>query len=141
MRILEVVCYPFYIGAILMALDKLSVIMVRENSDDVTANYPAVEIDDFQISAYFASIDTSSIDIKKSTKFLINKCSKSDFHQFNGTVMEWLIIEVAIYVFFLIIMILLMFKSRFITIGFDNSDQFEPLRLSIIINKAIYKAV
>ena len=78
MRILEVVCYPFYIGAILMALDKLSVIMVRENSDDPTANAAAVEIDDSQISAYFASIDDTSI--KKSTRFLINKCSKSNFH-------------------------------------------------------------
>lgn len=71
----------------------------------------------------------------------MDKCSKSEFHEFNGTVMEWFIIEVSIYVGFLVAMLFLMIKSRWINIGHDNSDQFESLRISIIINKAIYKAI
>ena len=48
--------------------------------------------------------------------------------------MELFVIEVAVYVFFLISMIILMMKARFVTIGYDNSDQFEPLRVSFIAN-------
>ena len=57
MRILEVICYPIYIGAILMAIDKLSVIMVRENTDDPPGDTPAVEIEDAKIPSYFVGFD------------------------------------------------------------------------------------
>ena len=52
----------------------------------------------------------------------MDKCAKSQFHQFNGTVMEWFIIEVSIYVGFLLAMLFLMVKARWINIGHDNSD-------------------
>jgi hypothetical protein len=123
MRIVEIVSYPMYIGVILMALDALSLILVRENTEDPTADTPAIDLSELE-----------GTDLKKSTIYLADKCPRSDFHSFNGTVMEWFMIEVAIYIFFLIAMFLLMIKARFITIWYDNSDQFEPLRLSFIAN-------
>ena len=38
MRILEVLCYPLYIGVILRSLHALSLILIRENTDDPTAD-------------------------------------------------------------------------------------------------------
>jgi len=111
--------------------------LIRENTEDPTADLKAINKD--QVAEYFESIGIE--DIKKSSLFLVDKCSKSEFNQFNGTVMEWFIIEITIYCFFLVAMLLLMIKSRFVNIGHDNSDQFESLRISIIINKAIYKAI
>lgn len=68
MRIVEVICYPLYIGAILMSLDALSVILVRENTDDPTADTPAIDLSELE-----------GTDLKKSTIFLADKCPKSEF--------------------------------------------------------------
>lgn len=51
--------------------------------------------------------------------------------------MEWLIIEVAVFGFFLCTMLFTMCKSRFISVGMDNSDQFEDMQMSFMVNKII----
>lgn len=51
--------------------------------------------------------------------------------------MEWLIIEVLVFGFFLITMLFTMCKSRFIQVGMDNSDQFENDQTSFMVNKII----
>ena len=39
--------------------------------------------------------------------------------------MEWIIIEVLVFGFFLVTMFFTMIKSRFMSVGMDNSNQFE----------------
>jgi hypothetical protein len=51
--------------------------------------------------------------------------------------MEWLIVEVFVFGFFLITMLFTMCKSRFISVGMDNSDQFEDMQTSFMVNKII----
>ena len=46
MRILEVICYPLYIGVILMSLHSLSLILIRENTEDPTADLKAINKED-----------------------------------------------------------------------------------------------
>lgn len=46
MRILEVLCYPLYIACILKSLEALSVILIRENTEDPTADLKAIDPDD-----------------------------------------------------------------------------------------------
>ena len=45
MRILEVICYPLYIGCILRCLDALSLILIRENTLDPTGDLSAIQKD------------------------------------------------------------------------------------------------
>lgn len=51
--------------------------------------------------------------------------------------MEWLIVEIAIFGFFLMTMLLTMFKSRFWKVGMDNSGQFEDTNMSYLCNRII----
>lgn len=51
--------------------------------------------------------------------------------------MEWLIIEVFVFGFFLITMFFTMIKSRCMSVGMDNSDQFESTQMSFMVNKII----
>ena len=76
-RILEVLCYPLYIGVILRSLDALSLILVRQNTEDPTGDLRAVEKN--EIDTYFESIDEIGV-IKKSSIFLVDKCAKSEFN-------------------------------------------------------------
>jgi hypothetical protein len=41
------------------------------------------------------------------------------------------------YIFFLATLIITMIKSRFTTVGMDNSDQFEPLKMSFMLDSII----
>lgn len=51
--------------------------------------------------------------------------------------MEWLIIEVFVFGFFLVTMLFTMCKSRCMSVGMDNSDQFEDMQMSFMVNKII----
>ena len=130
MRIVEICCLVLYLGTILKALEAASLILVREHSDD-----PAANADPISIEEYEELIGMEGV--KKSFKFLAMRCSRNDFQSFQGRTFEWIIIEISVYIFFLATLIITMAKSRFSGVGMDNSDQFEPLKMSFMIRQVI----
>ena len=58
-----------------------------------------------------------------------------EFYKLAGMSLEWILMELVVYVFFLITMIVIMVKSRFTKVGIDNSQQFESLYMSKMANK------
>ena len=67
MRMIEIFTTPYYMGCILYSLELSSLVVVREYTKDPIADEPSVE-------------STSST--LKSSQFLYDKCSRSDFHRF-----------------------------------------------------------
>ena len=126
MRIVEIVCLVFYLATILKALEVVSLILVREHSEDPTANMDPISIADYLIMSKIEGV-------KKSFKFLAMRCSRSDFQSFQGRTFEWIIIEISVYILFLATLVITMIKSRFFGVGMDISDQFEYLKLSFMI--------
>ena len=122
MRMFEIFSTPVYMGTILYSLELVSIILVREYTSDPIADQPSVDTTPSQL---------------KSSLFLFDKCSRSDFHRFQGQTFEWLLIELSVYFYHIMTMILTMIKSRFMTIGMDNTEQFESLRLSMVVNKIV----
>jgi hypothetical protein len=59
--------------------------------------------------------------LAKGYEFLINQCGKADVELFGGRVREFLWIEVFVFTFFMLTMLILMIKSRFMPVGVDNS--------------------
>jgi len=123
MRIIEVVCIPALLKAILQAIEMTCVVLVRIRSDDGVANSDP------------AKIPAKNFDKKLSIgqKYLWDKCKRDDFPKFNGRAFEWILIEVLVFAFFLFSMVILMFKSRFMKVGIDNSAQFEPVYMRILV--------
>ena len=109
MRIIEIFCIPLHLFNILLSVELLSVILIREHTDD--------ELKDTNPSA-----TTIQVAVTKSQKFLIDKCPRSDFVKFQGQTFEWMLIEIAVYMFFMATFLILMVKSRFIPVGMDNSE-------------------
>ena len=58
-----------------------------------------------------------------------------EFEKLAGKSLEWILMELVVYVFFLCTMIVIMIKSRFTRVGIDNSQQFESLYMSKMANK------
>ena len=56
---------------------------------------------------------------------------------FQGKAMEWLVIEALVFGFFLVTMLFTMIKSRFMSVGMDNSNQFESTQMSFMVNKIV----
>lgn len=107
MRLAEITCIPLYLYQLLMSVELLSLAMIRQETTNPTNPYVA------------------------------NKCSLTDFNLFIGTTVEWLIIEVLVFGFFVFTMFLTMIKSRFISVGMDNSDQFDDAYMQILANQII----
>lgn len=125
MRIVEIFCIPLHLLNILFSVELITVILIREFTDDPIADmkprptYTAAEMKD----------------LSKTALFLMDKCAKSDFQALGGQVFEWMIIEVSVYMFFIMTHLILMIKSRFIMVGMDNSEQFEPSNMTLIAKK------
>tara|TARA_B110000285_G_scaffold149011_1_gene166330 strand:- start:1029 stop:2306 length:1278 start_codon:yes stop_codon:yes gene_type:complete len=77
--------------------------------------------------------------LSKSTMFLYDKCSASDFKLFKGNAFEWITIETLIFSMLLLTMLFYMIKSRFSKVGIDNSNQFEPMRLSLVVKQIVHQ--
>jgi hypothetical protein len=69
MRIVEIVCLVYYMGTILKALEAVSLILVREHSDD-----PVADMDPISLEEYKELISMEGV--KKSFKFLAMSCSR-----------------------------------------------------------------
>jgi hypothetical protein len=108
MRLFEITCIPVYLYQVLFAIELLSVAMVREQTLDEANNV-----------------------------YLSSKCNLVDFNTFAGTSVEWLLIEVFVFGYFICTMLLTMIKSRFMRVGMDNSAQFEPTYMSYLANKVV----
>lgn len=119
MRLVEVACIPVYLYQILSAIELLSVAIIR-----LETAHP------FNPYILGRAKQVGEIEYAK-------RCTKEEFQAFSGSAMEWLIIEVLVFGFFLITMLFTMCKSRFISVGMDNSDQFEDAQMSFMVNKII----
>jgi len=75
MRILEIACLVCYLGTILMALEAISLALVREHSDDPAADLDPISMDDYNELIMMEGV-------KKSFIFLAMRCSRSDFQSF-----------------------------------------------------------
>lgn len=126
MRIIEVICIPALLKAILHAIEMTTVVLVRIRSVDKVANSHPKELTD-------AISGDKSLSIGQ--RFLWDKCRRDDFRKYNGRAFEWILIEVMVFAFFLFSMVILMFKSRFMKVGIDNSAQFEPVYMRILAQK------
>jgi hypothetical protein len=123
MRIIEVFCIPIYMAAILMSLEQLSLILIRDhtsNPDDRVAGEKG--------GPKYKSEKNGIPDI------LYQKCRKADYTKISGTSTEWIVIEMLVFGFFIITMLLLLIKSRYRKIGIDNSGQFEPLYMKYLVD-------
>ena len=63
--------------------------------------------------------------------------SEDDIHKFGGRSTDWFAMEVITFFMYLITMTLYMIKSRFMSVGVNQSTQFEPLYMSYMAQKLI----
>ena len=54
-----------------------------------------------------------------------------------GKSIEWFMIEIIVYFTYCVTMIILVLKSRFKKVGYDNISQFEPHRMKLMVNQII----
>lgn len=115
MRTVEVVSLTLYLGTILLSLEVLSWILIREN----TLN------------------PDERINSKDPKDFLSGKCPQVDSRMMSGTVVYWLIIEVLVYTFYLTSLMIFMVKSRFMNMVKDPSLEFENIKMSFMVQRII----
>lgn len=125
MRILEVICIPVLLYAILGAIELVTLSLVRIFNEDAIADSDPEDIEDKENFA----------DMKQGQKYLLAKCARKDWIKFQGHSFEWMLIEILVFATFLFTMIILMCKSRFYKVGIDGSGQFEPVYMRILAQK------
>lgn len=125
MRIIEVICIPVLFTAILSAIEMVTLSLVRLFSPDVIANSDPISKTDLD----------DKIKYTQGQEYLLKKCKRSDWMQFQGHSFEWMIVELLVFSTFLLTMVFLMCKSRFMKVGIDNSGQFEPVYMRILAQK------
>ena len=57
-----------------------------------------------------------------------------EFQKLGGKSLEWILMELVVFVFFLMTMVIIMIKSRFTKVGINNSQLFEPLYMCKMAN-------
>ena len=90
-----------YLYQILNSIELLSVAIIRHETKDQYTN-PYI--------------------VGKTSLNYVPRCYSQEFTQFGGNALEWLIIEVLVFWLFLTTMLFTMCKSRFVSVGMDNSD-------------------
>ena len=58
-----------------------------------------------------------------------------EFQKLAGKSLEWILMELVVYVFFLMTLLVIMIKSRFTKVGIEHSQQFESLYMCKMANK------
>jgi len=119
MRISEILCIPVYISCILASIEHLCLITIRQMTLNASTNLylQGKLIEDHQNQAV--------------------KCSLENSQKYEGQVAEWLVIEIMIFLYFTVTMLIIMAKSRFISVGTDNTTQFEPLYMSYMVKRIV----
>lgn len=127
MRIVEVLCVPLYIYALVLDHEWLALVIVR--------NF--VEPIDFDKEPYPENHPCRSLK-KVPTNFLCDKCSREDSNKFAGKIFEFLLVEIMVFVFFLFTMTIYMLKSRCQRVVGENiGPHFEADYMSLMANKII----
>lgn len=57
--------------------------------------------------------------------------------EWSGGTLVWFILEIIVHITYVSTLVILMGKSRFISVGIDNTPQFQPTYLSFLANKII----
>jgi hypothetical protein len=117
MRIIEILCIPLYFPSIFKSLELLTVIFVRES--DAISQAHLMQEDVYNLKLINKEINEKLIPM--GYRFLHGRCSKAEFQQFGGRMREFLVIEVLVFAFLIGSMLVLMIKSRFKSVGVDNS--------------------
>lgn len=124
MRIVEVLCVPFYLFCLVLGHEMLALILVRnEAGEDKGVNDPPE-----------ATMDCREPKTTP-TFFLCDKCPRDRSDQFSGRTLEFFFVEIIVYTFYLTSMVLYMLKSRCSRVGDDIGSQFEPQYLAMMANK------
>ena len=119
MRISEILCIPVYISCILASIEHLCLITIRQMTLNASTNlYLQGKL------------------VEDSTQQVV-KCSLQNALKYEGQVAEWLVIEIMIFTYFTVTMLIIMAKSRFISVGTDNTSQFEPLYMSYMVKRIV----
>lgn len=116
-----------------MSLELITIAIIRQHTLNDIANDDPMTEEELLASSFGPSKSTMS----KSTLFLYDKCSIKDFKSFKGNALEWITIETLIFSMLLATMLFYMIKSRWGKVGMDNSNQFEEMRLSKVVNQII----
>ena len=116
MRIMEIVCIPLYLACILSGIQHLTTIMIRFQTKDEKNN-----------KFLSGRIGCDCISCER-------KCLLKDFEKFGGKFQEWLIVEVMVFFFFILTMLIIMCKSRFMKVGTDNTTQFDKAYMAELAN-------
>lgn len=121
MRISEILCIPVYISCILASIEHLCLITIRQMTLNASTN--------LYLQGKLVE-DASNINQAV-------KCSLANAQKYEGQVAEWLVIEIMIFLYFTVTMLIIMAKSRFISVGTDNTTQFEPLYMSYMVKRIV----
>ena len=60
-----------------------------------------------------------------------------EIHKWTGGSIEWIVMEFIVYSVYMLTMVILLIKSRWIKIGVDQTKQFEPTYMSMMANAII----
>ena len=103
MRISEILCIPVYISCILASIEHLCLITIRLMTKSASTN--------LYLTGKLPNLTDQIV-----------KCSLENSLKFEGQVAEWLVIEIMIFTYFTVTMLIIMAKSRFISVGTDNTS-------------------
>lgn len=121
MRIVEVLCVPFYLFCLVLGHEVLALILVRNEAGEEKGVFnPPADDECF---------------LKRREGFLCDKCPRDRSEQFSGRALEFFFVEIMVYSFYLLSMVLYMLKSRCSRVGDDIGTQFEPQYLAMMANK------
>ena len=106
MRISEILCIPVYISCILASIEHLCLITIRNMTLDASTNL---------------YLQGKIVEDAGTNPIQHVKCSLANAQKYEGQVAEWLVIEIMIFLYFTVTMLIIMAKSRFISVGTDNT--------------------
>lgn len=107
MRIVEVLCVPFYLYCLVLAHEMLALILVRNEAGD--DSYPNADPETIECREFK----------RTPTHFLCDKCPRDKAMAFSGRTLEFFFVEIIVYTFYLCSMVVYMIKSRCSKVGDD----------------------
>lgn len=123
MRIVEVLCVPFYLFCLVLGHQMLALILVRNSAGEEKGVFDPPDPPDCR----------KPNDLP--TYFLCDKCPRDTSDLFSGRTLEFFFLEIIVYTFYLVSMVFYMLKSRCTRVGDDIGSQFEPQYLAMMANK------
>ena len=122
MRFLEVIGVGLYLSCIIMCLAQFSFWMYEATDNDL------------RLFAPISNTDAMKLVLRYHPTCLTDR---GNLAQWAGGTMYWFICEIVVHITYVGTLVILMAKSRFISVGIDNTQQFQPMYLSFLANYII----